>query len=164
MDATRPSAQSCKYMNDPFPWTASITWVSEVLRTARRRQESQEDAYLRPCGDLLVGPDSGDVKALARSFVRDKGPLINDDGSRCARTRSIVLDGEISVRMLAVPPESGYGCHNHSVLEGDGSNLDGLKKLGSLQGECMFSRFSVSYCTRIGTGRVRDRAGVCEEC
>ena len=65
MDATRPSTQSCKYMDDPFPWTASISWVSEVLRTARRRQESQEDVYLRPCGDLLVGPDSGGVKALA---------------------------------------------------------------------------------------------------
>ena len=105
------------------------------IRTARRRQEPQEDAYLRQCGDLLVGPDSGDVKALARSFARDKGTLINDEGSRCARTRSIALDGEISMRrMLAVPPESGYGCHNHSVLEGDGSDLDGLKKLGSLQG------------------------------
>ena len=135
------------------------------IRTARRRQEPQEDAYLRQCGDLLVGPDSGDVKALARSFARDKGTLINDEGSRCARTRSIALDGEISMRrMLAVPPESGYGCHNHSVLEGDGSDLDGLKKLGSLQGKCMFSRVSVSYCTRIGTGKVRDRAGVCEEC
>ena len=93
--------------------------------------------------------------------MRDKSPLSNDEGPRCARTRSIVLDGEISMRMLPVPPESGYGCHDHSVLEGDGSDLDGLKKLGSLQGECMFSRFSVSC---IGTGQVRDRAGVCEEC
>ena len=59
----------------------------------------------------------------------DKSRLADDEGARYARTRDIMFDGEISVRVLAVPPESGQGSHNRSVLEGDGANLDGLKKL-----------------------------------
>jgi hypothetical protein len=52
-----------------------------------------------------------------------------------------VLDGEISGRVLAVSPISGEGCHNHSVLESDCADLDGLKKLGC--GHC-----NASVCFR----------------
>ena len=82
MDATRPSAQTRKYMNDPFPWTASITWVSEVLRTARGRQESQEDAYLRPCGDLLVGRGVSTHPRPPRKPVSRALADLRNDGSR----------------------------------------------------------------------------------
>ena len=71
----------------------------------------------------------------------NKGRLTDDQRARYARTRSVVLDGEISVRMLVVSPESGKGCHNHSVLEGHGANLDWLEKLGC--GHC-----NASVCFR----------------
>jgi hypothetical protein len=58
-----------------------------------------------------------------------------------------VLDGEISGRVLAVSPISGEGCHNHSVLESDCADLDGLKKLGC--GHC-----NASACFRDLLGAV----------
>ena len=71
----------------------------------------------------------------------NKGRLTDDQRARYARTRGVVLDGEISVRMLVVPPESRERCHNHSVLEGYGANLDWLEKLGC-------SHYKASVCFR----------------
>jgi hypothetical protein len=62
--------------------------------------------------------------------VRDKSRLADDQCAWYATTRGIVLDDEIGRRVPAIPPESGQGCHNHSVLESDRADLDGLKKLG----------------------------------
>ena len=79
------------------------------------------------------------MEVEARSNVGDN---IDDEGSRYACTCGIVLDGETSVSVLAVTPESGQGCYNHSVLEGDGADLDGLEKLGCghcKAGECIRS-------------------------
>ena len=56
--------------------------------------------------------------------------LADKQRARCAPTRAIVLDAEIRGRVLAVSPVSGQGCHNHSVLESDRADLDGLEKLG----------------------------------
>jgi hypothetical protein len=94
------------------------------------RRKSHKEAHLLPCGDLFVGPNAGGVKAVARSFVGNKSRFADDQRSRYARTRGIVLDDEICGRVFAVRPESGQGCHNYSVLEGDGADLNGLKKLG----------------------------------
>jgi hypothetical protein len=41
-----------------------------------------------------------------------------------------VLDEEISGRVPAVSPVSREGCHDHSVLESDPADLNGLEKLG----------------------------------
>ena len=70
------------------------------------------------------------MSVFARSLVRDKGALGDHQRARYAATRCIVLNAEISGRVLAVPPVSGHRCHNHSVLESDCAELDGLEKLG----------------------------------
>ena len=67
----------------------------------------------------------------SRGFVRYKGGLADDQCARYTRTRGIVLDGEIRVRMLVVSPKPGYGRHDHSVLEGDIAELYGLKEFRS---------------------------------
>ena len=108
-----------------------------MFKTTRGRRESHEEAYLLPRGDLFVGPDAGGVKAVSRSFVGDKCRFADDQRSRYARTRGIVLDDEVRGRVLAVSPESSQGCHNHSVLEGDSADLNGLEKLGC--GHCKIS-------------------------
>ena len=77
------------------------------------------------------------MNASARSFVGDKSRLADEECARYAGTRGIVFDGKISVCVLVVRAQSGQGCHNHSVLDGDGADLDGLKKLGS--GHCKVS-------------------------
>ena len=69
------------------------------------------------------------MNASARSFVCDEGRLADDQCARYARARGIVLDGKIGVRVLVVCPDSGQRCHDHSVLEGDRADLDGLEKL-----------------------------------
>ena len=82
------------------------------------------------------------MKVEPRSFVGDNGRLANDEGTRYARTGGIMFDGKISVRVFAIPPESGQWCHDHSVLEGDRADLDGLEKFGSGHckvGECFRS-------------------------
>ena len=101
-----------------------------MFKTVRVRREPHKEAHLLPCGDLFVEPDPGGVRAVARSFVGDKSRFADDEGSRYVGTRGIVLDDEVCGRVFAVPPESGQGCHNYSVLEGDGAELNGLKKLG----------------------------------
>ena len=40
-----------------------------------------------------------------------------------------MFDGKISGRVFAVSPISGQRCHDHSVLESDCADLDGLEKL-----------------------------------
>ena len=93
--------------------------------------------YLLPRGDLLVGPDAGGVKAVAGSFVGDKSRLADDQRSRYICTHGVVLDDEICGCVLAVPPKSGQGRHNHSMLEGGRADLNGLKKFGC--GHCKAS-------------------------
>jgi hypothetical protein len=83
-------------------------------------------------------------ECFARSLVRDKGSFGDHQHARCAATRCIVLDAEICGRVLAVPPVSGHRGHNHSVLESDCAELDGLEKLGC--SHC--SKASVSRCIR----------------
>jgi hypothetical protein len=46
----------------------------------------------------------------------------------------IVLSDEICGCVLGISPVSGYGCHNHSVLQGDRADVNRLKELGS--GHC----------------------------
>ena len=87
------------------------------------------------------------MNASARSFVCDKGRLADDQCARYARARGIVLDGKISVRVLVVCPDSGQRCHDHSVLEGDRADLDGLEELGC--GHC-----NASVCVRSLLGDV----------
>ena len=70
------------------------------------------------------------MNVFARGFVRDKSRLADDESARYARTRGIVLDGKVGVRVPVVPPVSGHRRHNHSVLRGDGADLDGLEELG----------------------------------
>lgn len=79
------------------------------------------------------------MKVDARSFVGDNSTFADDEGSRYARTCGIVLDGETGVNVFAVTPESRQGRHNHSVLESDGANLDGLEKLEC--GHCKASEY-----------------------
>ena len=108
------------------------------MKLLRVRREPHKEAHLLPCGDLFVGPDPGRVKAVARSFVGDKSRFADDEGSRYARTRGIVLDGKIGVGVLVVPPVSCHGRHNHAVLRGDGADLDGLEELSHRKASLWF--------------------------
>lgn len=70
-----------------------------------------------------------------------------------------MLYNEIGGRVLAVRPESGQGCHYHSVLEGDGADLDGLKELGC--GHCeasegCYSRIESLFYTAVHRGGMMD--------
>ena len=77
--------------------------------------------------------------------MRDKSRLADDQCAWYATTRGIVLDDKIGRRVPAIPPESGQGCHNHSVLESDRADLDGLKKLG-----CSHCKASVYFRGMLG--------------
>jgi len=68
--------------------------------------------------------------------VRDKSRLANDKCAGYARTRRIVQDGKIGMRMLVVPPVASEGCHDHPVLEGKLVELDGLEKFGGAHCKC----------------------------
>jgi hypothetical protein len=70
------------------------------------------------------------MRVFAGSLVRDKSTFRDHQRAGYAPTRCIVLDAEISWRVPAVPPVSGHRGHNHSVLESDCAELDGLEKLG----------------------------------
>ena len=59
--------------------------------------------------------------------------MINQ-GAGYARTCGIVLGYEICGYVLGVSTVSCHGCHHHSMLEGYGADLNGLKELGS--GHC----------------------------
>ena len=69
------------------------------------------------------------MNVSARGFVRDKSRLADDESARYSRTRGIVFDGKIGMDVLVVCTQSGQRCHNHSVLRGNGADLDGLKEL-----------------------------------
>ena len=125
-------------------------------KTARGRKRRKNEAYLLPRGDLLVGPDAGDVHVSACGFVCDKSRLADDQCARNARARGIVFDGKISVRVLVVCPDSGQRCHDHSVLEGDRADLYGLEKLGC--GHCNASvcqEFAGTCCSPMETSFIR---------
>ena len=87
-----------------------------------------QETYPLPCCDLFVGPDTGGVETVARSFVGDEGCLTDDQGARYARTCRIVLNRKIGVGMFVICAESGEGCHDDSVLEGDVAELDRLEE------------------------------------
>ena len=98
------------------------------MRECVRRRGTEYGTYPLPRCNLFVGPDAGGVETVARGFMRDKGRLADDQRARYARTRGIMLDGKIGVRVLVVSPESGQGCHDYSVLEGDIAEVDGLEE------------------------------------
>ena len=80
----------------------------------------------------------------------NKSRLADDQRARYACTCSIVLDHEICGCVLGIPPVSGQGCHNYSVLERYRAELDRLKELGS--GHCkrgVLERFSGCRFPRI---------------
>ena len=87
-----------------------------------------QETHPLPCCDLFVGPDTGGVETVARSFVGDEGCLTDDQGPWYARTRRIILDSKIGVRVLVVCAVACDGCHDDSVLEGGVADLDRLEE------------------------------------
>ena len=63
--------------------------------------------------------------------MRDISRLGDDQRAGDAGTRRVMLDGEIGMRMFVVSPEAGQRCHDHSVLEGDIAELNGLEEFRS---------------------------------
>jgi len=95
---------------------------------SRGGRETNQETYPLPRCDLFVRPDTRGVEIGSGGFARYKGSFADDECARYTRTRGIMLDCEICVSMLVVSPEAGHWCHDHSVLEGDIAELDGLKE------------------------------------
>ena len=76
--------------------------------------------------------------------MRDISRLADEQRARYARTCGIVLDDEICGCVPGVSSVSGYGCHNHSVLEGDWANLNRLEEFGS--GHCKVCMCVLEIC------------------
>lgn len=123
--AARPSAQSCRYIKEPFACTASVIWKTGGL-SLRVLYGGGERTHLLPCGDLGVGPDPRDVGVPAR-FCRDERPLCDQEGPGHACALAVVLLYVRQGDVLCVRAEPSEGAHHDAMLEEHLAHADGLE-------------------------------------